>query len=242
MKDMKEAKRSGEMTLGRKIRLLRLERKLTQEELVGDFITRNMLSQIENDIAMPSMKTLHYLSDVLEVPLSYLVDSDNEHDFDNFLEYRQGTREEILEDVERLHLSFLNNQIDDCMECCERLARTEVKGEFLSHYVKKQIELYRLRCLSIKELNMDADDYLKKIVDESDLCKYNMMLSEKFAQEKDMNNALECLKHAEEVIGEFPNHPFRAEVYKSLENCYVNLEDYKNAHLYSSKLLALFQK
>ena len=46
------------MTLGEKIRQVRLERGLTQEQLAGDRITRNQLSQIENDLAQPSMRTL----------------------------------------------------------------------------------------------------------------------------------------------------------------------------------------
>ena len=40
------------MTLGQKIRSARIERGMTQKELVGDHITRNMLSRIENDSAI----------------------------------------------------------------------------------------------------------------------------------------------------------------------------------------------
>ena len=36
------------MTLGQKIKSARLARGMTQKELVGDAITRNMLSKIEN--------------------------------------------------------------------------------------------------------------------------------------------------------------------------------------------------
>ena len=62
--------------LGRKIREARLAKRLTQSEVVGDFITRNMLSQIESGAATPSMKTLEYLSNVLSVPMSQLVPGD----------------------------------------------------------------------------------------------------------------------------------------------------------------------
>ena len=44
--------------LGRRIKEARLAKKLTQAEVVGDFITRNMLSQIESGSALPSVKTL----------------------------------------------------------------------------------------------------------------------------------------------------------------------------------------
>lgn len=62
--------------LGRRIREARLAKKLTQAEVVGDFITRNMLSQIESGSALPSVKTLQYLSRVLEVPMAQLVPAD----------------------------------------------------------------------------------------------------------------------------------------------------------------------
>lgn len=61
--------------LGRRLKEARLAKKLTQAEVVGDFITRNMLSQIESGAAMPSMKTLAYLAEQLSIPLSQLLDT-----------------------------------------------------------------------------------------------------------------------------------------------------------------------
>lgn len=56
------------MTLGQKIKAARLEKGLTQKEVVGDYITRNMLSKIENDSATPSVRTLEYLARALDLP------------------------------------------------------------------------------------------------------------------------------------------------------------------------------
>lgn len=56
------------MTLGQKIKAARLEKGLTQKEVVGDYITRNMLSKIENDSATPSVRTLEYLAKALGLP------------------------------------------------------------------------------------------------------------------------------------------------------------------------------
>lgn len=67
-----------ELTLGQKIKKARLELKLTQQEVAGDFITRNMLSKIENDLATPSLKTIKYLAERLNKPISYFLH--NEHD------------------------------------------------------------------------------------------------------------------------------------------------------------------
>lgn len=46
---------------GRRIKEARISKKMTQSEVVGTFITRNMLSQIESGAAAPSLKTLEYL-------------------------------------------------------------------------------------------------------------------------------------------------------------------------------------
>jgi transcriptional regulator with XRE-family HTH domain len=50
------------MELGEKLRQARLEAGLSQRQLCGEEITRNMLSLIENGSAKPSMKTLQYLA------------------------------------------------------------------------------------------------------------------------------------------------------------------------------------
>lgn len=67
----------GRTELGRRLKEARLARKMTQSEVVGDFITRNMLSQIESGTAMPSVKTLEYLSKALEIPLDVLLADEN---------------------------------------------------------------------------------------------------------------------------------------------------------------------
>ncbi|MCL2030797.1 MAG: helix-turn-helix domain-containing protein [Oscillospiraceae bacterium] len=66
------------MSLGIRIREARLRKQMTQKDVVGDYMTRNMLSKIENGSATPSVKTLSYLSGALELPMSYFVDEDGE--------------------------------------------------------------------------------------------------------------------------------------------------------------------
>ena len=50
------------MELGEKLRLARLEAGLSQRQLCGDRISRNMLSLIEHGSARPSMDTLRFLA------------------------------------------------------------------------------------------------------------------------------------------------------------------------------------
>ena len=44
------------MNIGKKIKKLRTSKLMTQSELAGSEITRNMLSRIENDAASPSLE------------------------------------------------------------------------------------------------------------------------------------------------------------------------------------------
>ena len=64
------------MALGEKLKQARLEAGLSQRQLCGDVITRNMLSQIENGSAKPSMDTLRYLAARLEKPMGYFLEED----------------------------------------------------------------------------------------------------------------------------------------------------------------------
>ncbi len=61
------------MELGEKLRRSRLEAGLSQRQLCGEEITRNMLSLIENGTAKPSMKTLQYLAARLGKPVGYFL-------------------------------------------------------------------------------------------------------------------------------------------------------------------------
>lgn len=63
----------ADISLGKKIKEKRLELRITQKELAGEVITRNMLSQIENDLAMPSIKTLEHIANMLGKSVSYFI-------------------------------------------------------------------------------------------------------------------------------------------------------------------------
>lgn len=64
------------MTLGEKLRSTRIEAGMTQRQLCGEEITRNMLSQIENGSARPSMKTLQYLAARLGKTVSFFLEEE----------------------------------------------------------------------------------------------------------------------------------------------------------------------
>ena len=64
------------MELGQRIKQARLEAGLSQRQLCGDVITRNMLSLIENGAARPSMDTLRLFAARLGKPLSWFLEED----------------------------------------------------------------------------------------------------------------------------------------------------------------------
>lgn len=66
------------MNIGEKIRRLRIEKMMTQAELSGDQVTRNMLSLIEKGKAVPSLQTLTYIASRLNVSPSILLADENE--------------------------------------------------------------------------------------------------------------------------------------------------------------------
>ena len=61
------------MELGEKLLEARKEAGLSQRQVCGDVITRNMLSRIEHGAVRPSMKTLQYLAKVLGKPVGYFL-------------------------------------------------------------------------------------------------------------------------------------------------------------------------
>ena len=69
--------------VGERIRALRQSRGMTQSELAGGDVTRNMLSRIENGAALPSLPTLVAIASRLSVPVGALLG-----DFDSYSEQK----------------------------------------------------------------------------------------------------------------------------------------------------------
>lgn len=65
------------MELGEKLRQARLSAGLSQRQLCGEEITRNMLSQIEHGVCNPSVATLCYLARKLNLPVSYFLEEES---------------------------------------------------------------------------------------------------------------------------------------------------------------------
>lgn len=119
--------------LGKRIKEARLARKMTQADVVGDFITRNMLSQIESGTANPSVKTLTYLAKVLQLPVNYLLpdeletfdDSENAvlKDFEALNKMKNAFRREEYSAAAEIAAPFATEDSVIYDEACALLAR-----------------------------------------------------------------------------------------------------------------------
>ena len=96
------------MNLGEKIKAARVERHMTQKDVVGDYITRNMLSKIENGSATPSVKTLEYLASALGLPAGYFMTESNGDEF-------------TPGGIASARAHFKNEEYDGCVQVLETL-------------------------------------------------------------------------------------------------------------------------
>ena len=74
------------MQIGEKVKALRMAKLMTQSDLAGNRITRNMLSSIEHGTALPSLPTAIYLAERLNVSVGYLLADEGDE-----LAYRKMT-------------------------------------------------------------------------------------------------------------------------------------------------------
>ena len=108
------------MTLGEKLKKIRTDKKITQSKLCGDKITRNMLSEIECGKASPSIGTLRYLADRLDVPLAFLL-SDSNTPF----HYRK------LERIDEIKKSFSAANYRKCISLINQLDGSDDETNFI---------------------------------------------------------------------------------------------------------------
>ncbi len=105
--------------LGEKIRLLRKQQGITQKDLAGDKITRNMLSLIESGNASPSVSTLLYIAKRLNIPAGYFF-TDNREEEIKFLK---------MSAIQPLREAFLRGDHAACQRIGEPLLLTAEDDE-----------------------------------------------------------------------------------------------------------------
>ncbi len=122
------------MKIGEKIRAERKRLGLTQNAVAGDFITRNMLSAIESGKVSPSLDTLRYLSETLDLPMGYLMDDDA--DLFTFKKEKQ---------IGSIRKSFSQKKYRDCLAKIEKIGGLDDELRYLlvcaSFYLGKRLSI-----------------------------------------------------------------------------------------------------
>ena len=95
------------MNIGQKIKAIRTDKLMTQSELAGEEITRNMLSQIENGVAQPSLTTIKYLAKKLGVPAGYLLSEGDEEFIYN--------KSRVMKNIKK---AYSDKSFEICREMC----------------------------------------------------------------------------------------------------------------------------
>ncbi len=98
-----------EKRLGERIRELRTRLGITQKELAGNKITRNMLSLIESGNASPSVATLLYIADRLGTSAGYFFTSTEEDEGRYFK----------ISIIDELKTKFQEQKYRECQKICE---------------------------------------------------------------------------------------------------------------------------
>jgi len=106
------------MNIGDKIKTLRTELHITQKELAGEEITRNMLSRIENGFALPSVDTLLYIAKRLGVPAGFLIADESE----DFI-YRKSA------EIAKIRESYRRADWKGCERLCELISSRDSECE-----------------------------------------------------------------------------------------------------------------
>ena len=144
------------MTLGEKIRSARLKEQLTQSEVADDRITRNMISAIESDKALPSLDTLLHIAAKLNLPVAYLISDEND-----VSSYRKN------ELIGEIRSAFSSKHYAECIALIESTGAMDDELAYILTYSHYEIGVSMARrgsFMSAEKHLIAAVDYAAKTV------------------------------------------------------------------------------
>ncbi len=118
------------MTLGEKIRARRRALGLTQKDVGGDTVTRNMICAIEHGDVSPSLATLTAIAEALSLPIAYLLSEEEDPSL-----YMQ---QELLP---RLRAAHSAGRYADVLSLTRRLPETAKRDEVAAFLVSSLVHL-----------------------------------------------------------------------------------------------------
>lgn len=100
--------------LGDKIKSVRKKLGLTQSELAGDRMTRNMISCIENGTANPSIANIEYIAERLNLPVSFF-----------FAEELDESTYVKLASLSKIKDAFRQGKFEDCIRLSREIEKAD---------------------------------------------------------------------------------------------------------------------
>lgn len=230
--------------LGERIKKLRKQKKLTQTELVGERLTKGMLSLIENGKAQPSMESLRFIANRLNVDVDYLLD-------DGTLTMLRSLYTTIEEDVERRKLIRDPEELQSLtIKIIEKIEPylPEIQG---TNY--EQIRLREVYFLMNRTINKakSLDEYWKFIDQYEEIHAYSRMLRCYFylcqaaIDQRNYNETLAILKQGEKRIEPYElmmDPMVILDLYYNLTISYSAVDDVKMSDHYLQKALNMAKK
>lgn len=230
--------------LGERIKKLRKQKKLTQTELVGERLTKGMLSLIENGKAQPSMESLRFIAKRLNVDVDYLQD-------DGTLTMLRNLYTTIEEDVERRKLIRDPEELQSLtISIIEKIEPylSEIQG---TNY--EQIRLREVYFLMNRTINKakSLDEYWKFIDQYEEIHAYSRMLRCYFylcqaaIDQRNYNETLAILKQGEKRIEPYElmmDPMVILDLYYNLTISYSAADDIRMSEHYLQKALNMAKK
>lgn len=231
------------MTIGQRLKEARLAAGLSQRQLCGDTITRNMLSQIENGVARPSMDTLQTLAKRLEKPVSFFLEEQSGEGETHLLKALQCL--ELAEQaVAEGRLPYAASLLEDCAAAAAQTphflpvlerrrlvllakARPEAAEEILAALPPMDEELLLRAQVALKRQEGAVAATLLDAAQDQESLEWSVLRGLAAFHQGEYRVAADFFHRAERA-GD-------TGVYNWLEQCYQRLEDYKMAYYYACK-------
>ena len=219
------------MELGEKLLKARTAAGLSQRQLCGDVITRNMLSQIEHGTAKPSMETLRYLAARLDKPISYFLEEELDTAPLEALE-RLRKAEDILAQGKHRYAAQLLEAVETEIPELNRtkqLLLAKIPGmdpeKICEALPSVDGELFLRARAAFSRNDLERCVHLLESMEDTAGEDWNLLMGRVCFARNNSRTAIVYLLRAGET----------KEVYGLLETCYRNLEDYKQAYFYAVK-------
>lgn len=232
--------------VGKKIRFLRKEQNMTQEELAGDQFTKSYISLIERGRINPSMKALNFIAQKLNKPVSLLLDTEGSIIDSNNL-YKIS---HIIDSGKKLVDSF---EFDRALALFNRLVENI---NDLTNFHRGLIYYY-LGYIYFKNETTDKSlDFIKKSIEalvnalknfEDNDAKENLEIYIKLAEgQYILNNKNKCLKHFLDAKELEEEHRVSLDSYfyilRNITILYTQKGNYSIAIDYLKKMIELSKK